>query len=102
MLTNHFTEFSWGLPRPDDKTYWMTRTRRQNLLTLAKHFKGTINEKVMMDIMDSKIEELGATTDLTLYRLVAVPERYELWFKIPGRQEWTPIDMKTLLKPREA
>ena len=42
VLTNHFTEFSWGLPRPDDKTYWMTRTRRQNLLTLAKHFKGTI------------------------------------------------------------
>ncbi|WP_455965522.1 C45 family autoproteolytic acyltransferase/hydolase, partial [Cloacibacillus porcorum] len=101
VLTNHFTEFSWGLPRPDDKTYWMTRTRRQNLLTLAKHFKGTINEKVMMDIMDSKIEELGATTDLTLYQMVVVPERYELWFKIPGAQEWTPIDMKEILKPRE-
>ena len=100
VLTNHFTEFSWGLPRPDDKTYWMTRTRRQNLL-LAKHFKGTINDKVMMDIMDSKIEELGATTDLTLYQMVVVPERYELWFKIPDKQEWTQIDMKEILQPRE-
>ena len=101
VLTNHFTEFSWGLPRPDDKTYWMTRTRRQNLLTLAKHFKGSINDKVMMDIMDSKIEGLGATTDLTLYQMVVVPERYELWFKIPDKQEWTQIDMKEILQPRE-
>lgn len=101
VLTNHFTEFSWGLPRPDDKTYWMTRTRRQNLLNLAKHFKGAINEKVMMNIMDSRIEELGATTDLTLYQLVAVPAKFEMWFKIPGVQEWTRIDMKELLRPRE-
>ncbi|MEG1913088.1 MAG: C45 family peptidase [Cloacibacillus sp.] len=101
VLTNHFTEFSWGLPRPDDKTYWMTRTRRQNLLTLAKHFKGAINDKVMMNIMDTKIEDLGATHDMTLYQVVAVPERYEMWFKIPEKQEWTKIDMRELLKPRE-
>ena len=101
VLTNHFTEFSWGLPRPDDKTYWMTRTRRQNLLNLAKHFKGTINETVMKNIMDTKIDELGATTEQTLYQLVAVPERYELWFKIPEEQDWTQIDMKSILKPRE-
>ena len=54
-----------------------------------------------MDIMDSKIEELGATTDLTLYQMVVVPERYELWFKIPDKQEWTQIDMKEILQPRE-
>ena len=101
VLTNHFTEFSWGLPRPDDATFWRTRSRRQNLLTLAKHFKGTINEKIMMDIMDTRIEDLGATTDMTLYQLVAVPERFELWFKIPERQEWTKIEMRELLQPRE-
>lgn len=101
VLTNHFTEFSWGLPRPDDKTFWMTRTRRQNLLTLAKHFKGAINEAVMKDIMDTRMEDLGATTDMTVYQLVAVPERFELWFKIPGAQDWSLIDMRALLKPRE-
>ena len=100
VLTNHFTEFSWGLPRPDDKTYWMTRTRRQNLLTLAKHFKGTINDKTMMDIMDTHIDDLGATTDMTLYQMVVVPERFEMWFKIPDGQEWTKIDMREILRPR--
>ena len=90
VLTNHFTEFSWGLPRPDDKRFWMTRTRRQNLLTLAKHFKGSINDKVMKDIMDTRIEDLGATTDMTVYQLVVVPERYELWFKLPGRAGLEP------------
>ena len=101
VLTNHFTEFSWGLPRPDDKRFWMTRTRRSNLLALAKHFKGSINDKVMRDIMDTRIENLGATTDLTQYQLVVVPERFELWFKIPEVQEWSLIDMRALLKPRE-
>ena len=101
VLTNHFTEFSWGLPRPDDRKYWLTRTRRTNLLNLAKHFKGTINETVMKNIMDTRIDDLGATTDLTLYQLVAVPERYEMWFKIPDEQEWTAIDMKEILRPRE-
>lgn len=100
VLSNHFTEFSWGLPRPDDKTYWMTRTRRQNLLTLAKHLKGSIDNRTMMKMMDTRIDDLGATTDMTLYQLVAVPARFELWLKVPGVQEWTEIDMKELLKPR--
>lgn len=101
VLSNHFTEFSWGLPRPDDKTYWMTRTRRQNLLELAKHLKGTIDSRVMMKMMDTRIEDLGATTDMTVYQMVVVPERFELWFKIPGVQEWTEINMKEFLRPRE-
>lgn len=101
VLSNHFTELSWGLPRPDDKSWWMTRTRRQNLLTLAKHLKGSIDNKTMMKMMDTRIEDLGATTDMTIYQMVVVPSRYELWFKIPGAQDWTNIDMKEFLKPRE-
>lgn len=79
----------------------MTRTRRQNLLTLAKHFKGTIDAKTMKKIMDTRIEDLGATTENTLYQLVVVPESYELWVKVPESQDWTEINMKTLLRPRE-
>lgn len=101
VLSNHFTEFSWGLPRPDDKTNWLTRSRRQNLLTLAKHLKGTIDNRTMMKIMDTRIEDLGATMDMTVYQMVVVPERFEVWFKIPGVQEWTELDMRPLLRPRE-
>ena len=102
VLSNHFTEYSWGLPRPDDKTFWMTRTRRQNLLNLAKHLKGTVDSSVMKKIMDTRIEDLGATTDLTVYQIVTVPEYFEFWLKLPGTQDWTSVDMKALLAPREA
>ncbi|MDO4987566.1 MAG: C45 family peptidase [Synergistes sp.] len=101
VLTNHFTEFSWGLPRPEDSSFYMTRSRRQNLLNLAKHFKGTINEKVMMNIMDTRYENLGATTDMTLYQIVAVPEKSAIWIKLPQYQEWTYIDLGRLFSGRK-
>ena len=101
MLSNHFTEYSWGLPRPDDKTNWLTRSRRQNLLNLAKHLKGSIDSVTMKKIMDTRIEDLGATTDMTNYQIVTVPEYFEFWLKIPGVQDWTSVDMKALLAPRK-
>jgi len=55
----------------------------------------------MMKIMDTRIEDLGATSDMTLYQMVVVPEKLQLWFKIPEVQDWTAIDMKQLLRPRE-
>lgn len=100
VLSNHFTEFSWGLPRPDDKSFWLTRSRRQNLLSLAKHFKGAVDSGIMMKIMDTRIEDLGATMDTTVYQIVTTPETYTIWLKVPGAQDWTKIDMKELLAPR--
>jgi hypothetical protein len=55
----------------------------------------------MRKILDTRIEDLGATTDMTVYQIVAVPEKFKIWFKIPGAQDWTEIDMRALLKPRE-
>ena len=101
VLSNHFTEYSWGLPRPDDKTNWLTRSRRQNLLNLAKHLKGSIDSVTMKKIMDTRIEDLGATTDMTNYQIVTVPEYFEFWLKIPGVQDWTSVDMRSLLAPRK-
>ncbi len=52
--------------------------------------------------MDTRIEDLGATTDMTVYQMAVVPEHFRLWFKIPDTQDWTEIDMKAILKPCEA
>lgn len=101
VLTNHFTEPSWGLPRPEDASFWNTRSRRTNLLALAKHFKGVIDVNIMKDIMDTKLEKLGATYDGTLYQIITEPAKFELWLKVPGVQDWTAFDMKALLRPRE-
>lgn len=97
VATNHFTESSWGLPRPDDVKFNYTRTRRQNLLNLAEHFKGSIDLPRMKRIMDTRIEDLGATTDDTIYQTIAVPGTMTISIKVPGRGEWTDISIGDFL-----
>lgn len=101
VMTNHFTESSWGLPRPDDNSFWRTRTRRSNLLALAKHFKGAIDTDTMRNIMDTDFENLGARMDKTVYQIVTQPNKFAVWLKVPGVADWTEFDLKPLLRPRE-
>lgn len=98
VASNHFTEPSWGLPRPDDEKFWWTRTRRQNLLNLAEHFKGSIDVPRMKKIMDTRLEDLGATSDSTIYQVIAVPQHMTLSIKVPGITEWTDIPIGGFLK----
>jgi hypothetical protein len=91
VATNHFTEPSWGLPRPDDEKFFLTRTRRQNLLNLAEHFKGSIDLPRMKKILDTRIEDLGATSDSTVYQIIAVPDSMTLSLKAPETVEWTDV-----------
>lgn len=98
VATNHFTEPSWGLPRPDDDRYWRTRTRRQNLLNIAEHFKGSIDVPRMKKILDTRLEDLGATTEGTIYQVVAVPGKMEISLNVPGLTDWTDIPLGDFLK----
>ena len=102
VLTNHFTEPSWGLPRPNDEKSFKTVERRDNLLTLAKHFKGSIDVETMKGIMDTKLENGGSKLDATVYQLVAEPGKLHIWFKVSDAQDWTLLDAKPLLRPRQA
>ncbi|MDR3354122.1 MAG: C45 family autoproteolytic acyltransferase/hydrolase [Synergistaceae bacterium] len=98
VATNHFTEPSWGLPRPDDLKFSRTRTRRQNLLNLAEHFKGSIDVPRMKKIMDTRIEDLGATSDRTVYQIIAEPGSMTVSLKIPDLTEWTDIPMRAFFE----
>jgi len=98
VATNHFTELSWGLPRPDDEKFWWTRSRRQNLLNLAEHFKGNIDVPRMKKILNTSLEDLGATTSGTVYQVIAVPGRMELSLKIPEMTDWTDIPIGDFLR----
>ena len=91
VATNHFTEPSWGLPKPDDAKFSNTRTRRQNLLSLAEHFKGSIDVSRMKKILDTRLEDLGATTDSTVYQVIAEPGVKALSLKVPGMTGWTDM-----------
>ena len=97
VATNHFTEPSWGLPKPDDKKFSATRTRRQNLLNLAEHFKGSIDMSRMKKILDTRIEDLGATTGNTVYQVIAEPGSMILSLKVPDMIEWTDIPVGEFL-----
>ncbi|MDR0764452.1 MAG: C45 family peptidase [Synergistaceae bacterium] len=91
VATNHFTEPSWGLPKPDDAKFSHTRTRRRNLLSLAEHFKGSIDVSRMKKILDTRLEDLGAATDSTVYQVIAEPGVKALSLKVPGMTGWTDI-----------
>ncbi|MDR1019832.1 MAG: C45 family autoproteolytic acyltransferase/hydrolase [Synergistaceae bacterium] len=98
VATNHFTEPSWGLPRPDDAKFSWTRTRRQNLLNLAEHFKGSIDVARMKKILDTRLKDLGATTDNTVYQVIAVPGSMSLSLKVPELTDWTDIPVGDFLR----
>jgi hypothetical protein len=97
VATNHFTEPSWGLPKPDDEKFFRTRERRQNLLNLAEHFKGSIDVAKMKKILDTRIEDLGATTDSTVYQVIAEPRSMTLSIKVPEMTEWVDIPIGKFL-----
>jgi hypothetical protein len=98
VATNHFTEPSWGLPRPDDAKFSWTRSRRQNLLNLAEHFKGSIDVARMKKILDTRLKDLGATTDNTVYQIIAVPGTMSLSLKIPELTDWTDVPVGDFLR----
>lgn len=100
VATNHFTEPSWGLPRPDDELFCRTRTRRQNLLNLAEHFKGSIDVSRMQRILDTRLEDLGSATDNTVFQVIAVPGQMTISLKVPGRTDWVDIPLEDHLKQR--
>lgn len=100
VATDHFTEPTWGLPRPDDKRFSMTRTRRQNLLNLAEHFKGSIDLPRMKQIMDTRIDELGATSEDTAMQVIAVPGAMTVSVRVPDVVDWRDIELGELFLSR--
>ena len=101
VATNHFTEFSWGLPRPQDAVFWNTRAKRQNLLNMAEHFKGRIDSNCMCKLLETHFKDLGAMTDDTVWQLVVVPGTLDFFLKVPDQQDWTSIPLGDLLRSQQ-
>jgi hypothetical protein len=98
--TNHFVNPEWGLaPLPGDPNN--TTLRRDNLLWLGEKYRGKFDARVMMDVLDTDIENGGPSGDFTRLKVVAIPRERELWVKIPKYQNWTEIDLKDLFRSQE-
>lgn len=101
VITNHFTDESWGIRTPSDGRSWNSLSRRKNLQTLAEKHRGAIDAKVMMKIIETPYEKGGAATaEGTMYQLTVKPQDMALWIRIPGLQDWTHVDMGKLLSGR--
>jgi hypothetical protein len=109
VATNHYMLPSWGiLNRP-----FPTRSleRYDNLLKLGNKYKGTIDVNVMQAILDTTLDNGGATEvlaedtgtnpDLTMYQVIAIPSEKKMWVKTPNYPDdagssWTLIDLNSL------
>lgn len=94
VSTNHFVDPSWGIGLPDDEKNALTVTRRENLLSLAELYKGSFDEERMMEVLDTKIDDGGATQQSeTIYQIIAIPEKRLIWLQAPGNFVWQKIDL---------
>ena len=56
----------------------------------------------MMRIIETPIEEGGAENELTVYQLVVVPGTMNLWMRVIGGSDWTPVDLGSFLIQEQA
>lgn len=96
VATNHFVNPEWIL-NLEQKPGWLahfledSRLRSDNLTALAEAQKGNMDADTMKRIMDTTVEEGGATHAGTIYQFVAEPSGREVWVQAPGFQDWTLI-----------
>lgn len=103
VSTNHFVDDAWGIPKPHDT--FLTITRRNNLLNLGDKNKGSIGISQMESILDTSIENGGATSyfagpnrPYTTYQIIAIPKKLTIWIKEPDYQDWTKINLAKYFK----
>ena len=69
--------------------------RSGNLIALAAASKGEIDVGRMRSIMDTLIEDGGATPkDTNIYRFVAVPRTLQWWIRAPEHVDWVHVDLR--------
>jgi hypothetical protein len=97
VATNHFVDPSWGLAAPTRDVQSRSAQRYKNLLALADRYKGKLDERRMMEVLDIPFDKGGVTwPDRTIFQMVAVPKELRLWLKAPGYQEWVRVDLSEL------
>jgi len=97
VATNHFVDPSWGMPPPlnDEQLGWTVK-RRNHLLQLAKEHKGEFDVEMMKRVLDTPLDDGGATVPGTIYQIIAVPQSLQMWLKAPDNFDWQKVDLKEL------
>jgi hypothetical protein len=104
VSTNHFVSTEWeNIDRNNNED--QTITRRNNLLNLANKNKGKIDVSLMQAILNTSIENGGATSFVsngyelyTGFQVISIPKEQTLWVKIPKIQDWMPLNLGYFFK----
>lgn len=102
VAANHYLDPSWPTNTAIPASYVANSTERyDNAVSLANDFKGLINDRVVMAILDTPIEQ-GGPTPITendnIWQYVAVPAQSALWFKTANDQNWLFVDLNKYFK----
>lgn len=97
---NHFVDPSWPLlPTRSVPAIEYSELRQGNLVALAEASKGEIGVARMKSIMDTMVEDGGATPkDENIYRFVAVPQTLQWWIRVPEHVDWVRVDLRRLFR----
>ncbi|HWR38879.1 MAG TPA: C45 family peptidase [Patescibacteria group bacterium] len=101
---NHFISPDWPLAMSESAAL-KTRIedsagRYRNLAALAEAYKGSLDSRKMMEILDIPVAQGGATPqDRSIYQFVAVPQQGKIWLKALSYEDWTEIDLTGLYSP---
>lgn len=96
VSTNHFIDPGWtGLPDvPFGFSGDYSQERMANLRNLGERYKGSIDAKRMMEILDKSFSEGGVTHSVfTIFQVVTVPNEKIMWIKAPMFSQWDKIDL---------
>lgn len=98
VAANEYSHPGWIItPSDPKKDPGANQLRKGNLLKLGSKYKGAITPEVMMKkIMDVQIKDGGATHPGTIFQIVALPADRKIWVKVPGRVEWTEVQLRAI------
>ena len=97
VSTNYFVNPDWLFAMPSDAASWEGLTRRSNLIALCEASKGQIDDRKMLEIVGTALEDGGAMNELTVFQMVMIPETRILWLRVIGGADWTQIDLSGFL-----
>ncbi|AWD32959.1 hypothetical protein Fsol_00152 [Candidatus Fokinia solitaria] len=92
--TNFYLNKTWNRSVISDENTWYGVTRMNNLLNLAKT---AVSVSDVMNMLDRKLSDGGATWNLTIYQIIYDAGAYNLHIKRTLEdEEWECIDMHEL------
>jgi len=100
---NHFMASGWPDPPSSSQTVISnSKTRYNNMKSLADARKGSIDAQALMGILDVTVDNGGPTpASLNIYQYVAVPQQLKIWIKIWDYMDWTAVDLSSFFLKKQ-